>query len=122
MEIGFGGFPFITSPVINLNGMTYAFIRAMTETMTMCPPVAEVENFQARKHHEAFATTMTSRCECLCCRGGIEFEASEFQEKIRTLLLIFGQNIKCPHCNRTTSVYLDNKSGRVFKSVNLNAD
>jgi hypothetical protein len=88
----------------------------------MSPAVAEAKNLQGRNSHEAFVKTMTSRCECLCCRGGIEFEASEFQERIRTHLLIFGQNIKCPHCGRTTSIYMDDKSGRIFKSIHLNAD
>jgi len=95
----------------------------MSQTMTMSPPVSGLKSFPSQRQQEAFATSsLISRCECLCCRGGIEFEASEFQERIRTNLLIFGQAIKCPHCSRMTSIYLDNKAGRIFKSVDLNAD
>ena len=50
-----------------------------------------------------------SRCECLYCKGGIEFEISGFRERIRTNLLIYGQEIKCPHCGRLTLIYQDNK-------------
>ena len=68
---------------------------------------------------EEFGKSSVARCECLCCKGGIEFEPARFLEKMRTNLLVFGQEIKCPHCGRITSIYIENKLGRVFKAVSL---
>lgn len=49
---------------------------------------------------------MISKCECLHCKGGIEFEIDNFQEESRTEYVSFGQTIDCPHCGNPTSIYL----------------
>jgi hypothetical protein len=77
---------------------------------------------QAPRADEEFGKNSVARCECLCCKGGIEFEPAKFLEKLRTNLLVFGQEIKCPHCGRITSIYIENKLGRVFKPVSLTTD
>ncbi len=108
-------------------GIIFALLKAMSMTWDASPKIYAA-NIQDHGKSERppgpaeFARTGVSQCECLCCKGGIEFETAKFNERIRTNLLIFGQEIKCPHCGRFTSIYLDNKPRRVFKAVSLAAD
>ena len=92
----------------------------MSLTLEMSPMVGEPE-IQARRElrePREFAITALSRCECHCCKGGIEFEASAFREKFRTNLLVVGQSINCPHCGRATSICMSNKLDKVA-AINL---
>jgi len=52
---------------------------------------------------------MFSRCECIYCNGGIEFEIAEFQPESSTRDFIFGQRIYCPHCGKITPIYLESR-------------
>jgi hypothetical protein len=81
----------------------------MSMTMEMSPLVGEAE-VQTEKE---FSQVPLSRCECLFCKGLIEFAASAFREKFRTKIFIVGQKINCPHCDRTTSIYMDDRPGKV---------
>jgi hypothetical protein len=90
----------------------------MNLTAKMIPQVGETKYHIGNGHQPPYRPaepppTAFSRCECLRCRGGIEFETSAFQEKMRTNLFLLGQGIQCPHCGATTSIYLVIKSGKV---------
>jgi Zn finger protein HypA/HybF involved in hydrogenase expression len=90
----------------------------MSLKMEMTPMDGESKSQTRKEFHEEFTKTALSRCECLRCKAGIEFEASAFQEKFRTNLFTFGQKINCPHCGRTTSIYIDNRPIKVA-AINL---
>ena len=85
----------------------------MSMTMKMNPTVGEPTDQtqkepQEPSRHEESGKAAFLRCECLCCKGGIEFESSAFREKFRTNLLVFGQGIKCPHCGKITLISKNN--------------
>ena len=87
-------------------------------SLTMSPNVGEPktairEELPETRHPAEPEKTPFARCECYRCKGGIEFESSAFQEKFRTNLAIFGQGVQCPHCGRTTSIYLHHKPIKV---------
>lgn len=48
---------------------------------------------------------MTATCKCQNCDGEFEFDSANFQETNRIGNMVFGQTVKCPHCNQETSVY-----------------
>jgi hypothetical protein len=85
----------------------------MSMKMELSPMTGESKSQPRKEFHEDFTKTALSRCECLHCKGVMEFEASAFQEKFRTNLITVGQKINCPHCGRTTSIYIDNRPNKV---------
>lgn len=101
------------------SGIIIAMIHAMNQTTDMATKIAAPDAQNQREVHEQHrlgetAEPATAVCNCLSCKGGIEFELSGFQERICTNLLIFGQIIKCPHCGATTSIYI---SDRLYKRI-----
>ena len=49
---------------------------------------------------------MIAKCECQQCRQPIEFEAAELERSGETPYRVLGQSIDCPHCGKSTQLYL----------------
>jgi hypothetical protein len=48
------------------------------------------------------------KCECVHCQGGIAIDEKQFIASFENKTKIWGQEITCPHCQRTTRLYKTN--------------
>ncbi len=48
------------------------------------------------------------KCNCVNCEGGIVIEEKQFVASFENKTKIWGQEITCPHCQRTTRLYKTN--------------
>jgi hypothetical protein len=64
---------------------------------------------------------MTAKCECFHCGGNLEFEANDFVKSSEDSNRRYGQAVACPHCGKSTNLYMMRAANPPPKTETTNA-